>query len=837
MTDADGDPKAIAITGADRTNGTWDYSTNGGTSWTTIASTSDSNATLLGATSFYTATLGTAPSAQSWLSYTALNIPVSGTPTPAINTETTSTAGALVDTTTNQRIYAGYSNYNTSNALVNANSPTLSNTQGYSISFDLQVLADSNTNTSRAGFSVLLVSQDTTQAIEIGFQRLSATTGNIFAQNASFVAAESIAYDTNIKTDYRVEVLGTTYKLFANNSQILTGNLRNYNFTPPANFPFNPYTKSNLVFLGDDTTSAQGSFNLNQVVVQTDNRIRFVPNANYNGSANISFRAWDTTDGKAAGAIANTSINGGTTAFSSAVETATITISAVNDAPAGTDKTISLLEDATYTLTTADFGFSDTNDTPANSLSAVKISTLASAGTLKLNNVAVAANAIISTADITANKLTFTPATNSNGTNYANFTFQVQDNGGTANNGIDLDQSANTITVDVTAVNDAPTLSTTGLTPTFTEAAGANTQANAVLLFSSTATSTIEAGQTIKSLTLDISGLRDGDNETLSINGQTIVLGTAGSTTIGTTTYSRTTGINKTTVMISDSSGFTPTAIDTIINGIAYQNTNKDNPTAGDRTITITAVQDSGGTASGGQDISILNLSSTVTVIAINDAPAVSISNITSVTENVAGAVIATISTSDSENNAITYSIKVNGVLDDRFEIVAGKLKLKSTVSLDYEAAASLNLEVIATDDGTPSRSASSLFTLGINDVKEKPVIQNLPDTMIQAISGQAIVPIRFLVSDSEQGNPDSLKITFRSQNQTLIPARNIRIFGSGTERFLSFTPSMLSGTSQITVIVRATNGEITEQAITIQVTPPRRNGFIKRLMTIRTGI
>ena len=50
----------------------------------------------------------------------------------------------------------------------------------------------------------------------------------------------------------------------------------------------------------------------------------------------------------------------------------------------------------------------------------------------------------------------FTPAANGNGTGYASFTFQVQDDGGTANGGVDLDQSANTISINVTAVNDAP---------------------------------------------------------------------------------------------------------------------------------------------------------------------------------------------------------------------------------------------------------------------------------------------------------------------------------------------------------------------------------------------
>ena len=51
----------------------------------------------------------------------------------------------------------------------------------------------------------------------------------------------------------------------------------------------------------------------------------------------------------------------------------------------------------------------------------------------------------------------FTPAANANGAGYASFTFQVQDDGGTANGGVDLDQSANTMTINVTPVDDAPT--------------------------------------------------------------------------------------------------------------------------------------------------------------------------------------------------------------------------------------------------------------------------------------------------------------------------------------------------------------------------------------------
>ena len=69
------------------------------------------------------------------------------------------------------------------------------------------------------------------------------------------------------------------------------------------------------------------------------------------------------------------------------------------------------------------------------------------------------AGQFISVANITSGLLKFVPVADANGTSYASFTFQVQDNGGTANGGVDLDQSANTMTANVTAVNDAPTIS------------------------------------------------------------------------------------------------------------------------------------------------------------------------------------------------------------------------------------------------------------------------------------------------------------------------------------------------------------------------------------------
>ena len=63
---------------------------------------------------------------------------------------------------------------------------------------------------------------------------------------------------------------------------------------------------------------------------------------------------------------------------------------------------------------------------------------------------AVTAGQVVSVADITAGNLVFTPASNANGTGYATLTFSVRD----SNNAYDT--APNTLTFDVTAVNDAP---------------------------------------------------------------------------------------------------------------------------------------------------------------------------------------------------------------------------------------------------------------------------------------------------------------------------------------------------------------------------------------------
>ena len=127
----------------------------------------------------------------------------------------------------------------------------------------------------------------------------------------------------------------------------------------------------------------------------------------------------------------------------------------VNDAPSATSSTLTINEDTARTLLAADFGFSDPQE--GYSLSAVLINSLPSAGSLSLNGVAVNAGAVIAASSLVAGStgLVFTPAANANGNAYASFSFQLRDNGGTSNGGVDTSAAAS-LSFNVSPINDAP---------------------------------------------------------------------------------------------------------------------------------------------------------------------------------------------------------------------------------------------------------------------------------------------------------------------------------------------------------------------------------------------
>ena len=163
--------------------------------------------------------------------------------------------------------------------------------------------------------------------------------------------------------------------------------------------------------------------------------LTFTPTLNFNSNFTIATSIYD---GVAA------AITG-----SKAVTVTPISSPPVNNAPTATDTTQTFNEDTTKTFAAADFGYADVDN---NLMASVKIVTLPALGLLKLGGDSVTANQVIPTASIS--NLTYTPVANANGTNYSNFTFTVNDGS--------LDSvSNNTMTLNVTPVNDAPTGSVT----------------------------------------------------------------------------------------------------------------------------------------------------------------------------------------------------------------------------------------------------------------------------------------------------------------------------------------------------------------------------------------
>ncbi len=211
-------------------------------------------------------------------------------------------------------------------------------------------------------------------------------------------------------------------------------------------------------------------------------RIRFVPNANYFGNATLTFRAWDQTSG-AAGATADVSVNGGSTAFSSGTATGTITVTAVNDAPVAADGTLTaILEnvasgDNTGTVVSAIVASCTDVETSAVKGMAVigadetngKWFYTINGGTtwLSLTGVSGTTARLLKGNDVLY-KVRFVPNLNFSGT--ATLTFRAWDQtvgapGGTANlatTGGSTPYSANTATatITVTAVNSAPLVTT-----------------------------------------------------------------------------------------------------------------------------------------------------------------------------------------------------------------------------------------------------------------------------------------------------------------------------------------------------------------------------------------
>jgi hypothetical protein len=241
------------------------------------------------------------------------------------------------------------------------------------------------------------------------------------------------------------------------NRDIVTNEGTPYTLTV-GDFPFTDVDSNNLLSVKIGTTPAKGLLALdgaavtaNQVISAADitaGRLVYTPAPPEQSGpdfTNMTFFVKDDGGTANGGADEDTSAN-----------TVNISVNPVNDAPQGQDRPVTATEDTAYPFTSSDFPVTDGNDTPQNTLAAVRIASLPAGGTLTvIGQPPVGVGSFVSAADIQAGNFRC-PRCQCQGSPVGSFTFQVQDNGGTALGGIDLDPTPNTITVNVTGVNDPP---------------------------------------------------------------------------------------------------------------------------------------------------------------------------------------------------------------------------------------------------------------------------------------------------------------------------------------------------------------------------------------------
>jgi len=472
-----------------------------------------------------------------------------------------------------------------------------------------------------------------------------------------------------------------------------------------------------------------------QPAVAADGTLTYTPAANTNGSATVTVQLHD--DGGSATGGADTS----------AAQTFTITVMAVNEAPSftmGTNQTVA-------------------EDTSAQSVAAwataISAGPANEAGQLVNFIVSNNNNALFSVQPAVAadGTLTYTPAANANGP--ATVTVQLHDDGGGANGGADT-SAAQTFTIAMTAVNDAPSF-TIGVNQTVPEDAGVQSVAAWATAISVGPAN--EAGQLLNFI------VSNNNNALFSVQ--------------------------------------PAVAADGTLNYAPAPNAN------GSATVTV-QLHDDGGIANGGTDTSTAQ-TFTITVTAINDAP-VAMNDVYSTNEDTAFAPAAPGvrgNDTDVDGNPLT-AVLVSGPSQ------AASFTLNSNGSFTYTPASNFfgtDSFTYKVNDGSVDSDAATV-TITVTSVNDLPTI---PDIVNQTTPESfAVGPLSMTIGDIET-TAASLTLTGSSTNTALVPVANIAFGGSGANRTVTVTPvAGQTGFADITVTMTDGNGGTANDTFRVTVTP-----------------
>jgi len=607
-------------------------------------------------------------------------------------------------------------------------------------------------------------------------------------------------------------------------------------------------------------------------------RLRFTPETDFQGTAAITFRAWDLSSGLP-GMRVDTADHGAGFAFSAVTSTMTVTVAPPNTAPtftAGLDVTV--LEDAGA-------------QTISGWATAISAGPASEAGQTVTFTVSAASPALFTVAPAVASNgtLTFTPAADANGS--TTVTITARDDGGAPGE----DTSAvKSFTITITPVNDAPGF-TKGADVTVLEDAGAQSISGWATAITKGPAN--EASQAVTfSVTASAAGLfsaapalaADGTltfTPAAQANGVATVTVTAsddGGTASGGVDTSAPQTFTITITPVNDAPGFTKGADVTVLEdagaqsisgwasaitkgpaneaaqvvtfsvtasavglfsagpAVAADGTLTFTPAAqanGVATVTVTALDD-GGTASGGVDASAPQ-TFTITLTPVNDAPEFTRGADVSVLEDSAGATIpgwaTALSKGPADEAAQALSFQAVASVSSLFSAgpdVAADGTLTFTPADDANGIATVT--VTAHDDGGTASggidaSAAQTFTITITPVNDAPGFTKGVDVAVedragpQTITGWATAISRGPADEAGQ----SVTFTVTTDAPGLFSAQP-EVADDGT---LRFTPKPgTSGAATVTVTARddggtANGGEDMSAPQTFAIRTTRRGG------------
>ncbi len=457
--------------------------------------------------------------------------------------------------------------------------------------------------------------------------------------------------------------------------------------------------------------------------------VLYTPNADFVGSDSFEFR-----------------VNDGT--INSNVATVELTVTAVNDVPSFTKGSNQSVSEDSGTVTVNGWA-TDRSTGPADET----WQTLTFNVVGNTNPTLFAFGPAVSTTGV----LTFTPAADANGT--ATVTLTASDNGGTSNGGVDT-SATQTFTINVAAVNDAPS---------FMEGpdrwAYEDSGATLVPLWA-TSISAGPVNEAVQTVTFSVTG---NTNASLFSAGPAVASN-------GTLT-------------------FTPAA-----------------DANGSATITLT-ISDSGGTANGGVDTSAPQ-SFTITVIPVNDAPSFTKGSDRTVLEDSGAASVTnwatSISAGPAEESAQTVSFNVIGNTNPGLFSVGpavasdGTLTFTPAANANGSATVTLNL---SDNGGGGNMSAPQSFTINVTAVNDAPSFTKGTDQTVSEDSAAVTVTNWATPISAGPADESGQTVTFSASNtNNALFSAQPAVSSNGT---LTFTPAANANGSATVTLTLSDNGGI----------------------------